>query len=241
MNNQNSHNTLFTLIAFSILLTFLGGCAQPASVAPSFALREQLQEIKQQQAVQQQQLQDLERVIVQLQQQLAGGQTLATDSLSANTNMIQQGLHPEQHREFDSPAPLPQAGTADMIRVADSATSYLTAFSHLASGQYYAAEAGFEQFLINYPDHQYAPNARFWLANAQAAQDKTSQAVSNLRQIISNPAGQEKAPAALVQLINLYQKVGLNAQADEAINQLRDNYGNTPEARFFGEKNSGLN
>ncbi len=242
MNSQNSYNSLVLFILFGAILTVLGGCAQPTSVPPSFALREQLQDIKQQQTAQQQQLQEMQQLLSRLQQQLASGQVLPATS-DANQNAT---LSIRQNQEFATPASspaivIPQGGTADMLQVADSATSYLTAFSSLANGQYHAAETGFSQFLSTYPDHQYAPNARFWLANALAAQDKTSQAVSNLRQLIADPAGQEKAPAALVQLIQLYQKAGLTTQADDAVNQLRDNYANTPEARSFLPGYSGLN
>ena len=246
MDNQNSLTIFIPLIFLGAILMMLGGCAQPPSVAPSYALKEQLQELKSQQAAQQQQLQEMQQLVAQLQEQLAGNSGTLIDADPAPSETA-SGLQTAQantdtaYATTNQGLSMPQAGSAEMVRIADSASSYLTAFSSLASGQYYAAESGFSSFLASYPDHQYAPNARYWLANAQAAQNKTSQAVSNLRQVIADPAGQEKAPAALIQLIQLYQRAGLLAQADQATIQLRDVYGNSAEARYYFQSNSAPN
>jgi len=233
--NTRSQFSMVSGLAFCCsCLLLLAGCAQKSGVAPSYALKEQLQEIRQQQQAQQQQLEKMQEQLARFQQQLTTAPAPGQPQIA--TGAPAQPVPQEQRTTSESPAPtvpLPQGSVADLTEVADSAASYLTAFSNLASGQYHLAESGFANFLATYPDHQYAPNARFWLANAQSAQGKTDLAVANLRQIIADPLGQEKAPAALVQLIGIYRQAGLTFQADEATEQLRSTYGNTAEAQQF--------
>ena len=237
MNKRKSFHKFYVPLLTGLILMALSGCAQQAAVAPSYALRTQLQEIKNQQAAQQQQLQEMKQLIGQLQGQLAAQSTPGTSTVATAPVAPQQ---PHEEQISQATINIPQLNSTEMVQIADSASSFLNAFSSLASGQYYAAENGFNSFLASYPEHQYAPNARFWLASAQAAQNKTSQAVNNLRQIVADPAGQEKAPAALVQLIQLYQQAGLQTQASEAADQLRDAYGHTAEARYYFQSNSEL-
>ncbi len=85
----------------------------------------------------------------------------------------------------------------------------------------------------DFPDHQYAPNARYWLANAQLSQGKTNLAINNLQIIITDPNAQNKAPAALKQLVQIYHQQGSQMQADDALEQLRNRYPESPEAQHF--------
>ncbi len=118
---------------------------------------------------------------------------------------------------------------------------YLAAFSNLAAGRLPAAESGFQGFLREFPDHQYSPNARYWLANAQLSQGKTNLAVTNLQQIIVNPNAQAKVPAALMQLAQIYRQEGQPIQADNVLEQLRNRYPESPEAQQFYRSNEPAN
>ncbi len=242
MNNRSQLSIVSCLAFCCGCFLLLGGCAQQSGVAPSYALKEQLQDIRQQQQAQQQQLEQMQEQLARLQQEWRSATRPVAPQPAAGSELLP--IPQDQPVADETPTAdvaLPQSSVAEMTAVADSAASYLAAFSNLASGQYQAAESGFANFLATYPDHQYAPNARFWLANAQASQGKTSQAVSNLRQIIADPAGQEKAPAALVQLIRIYRQAGLSFQADEAIEQLRNSYGNSAEAQQFLQSETAAN
>jgi tol-pal system protein YbgF len=112
-----------------------------------------------------------------------------------------------------------------------SAAIYLSAFSALAYGRMNEAETGFLTFLRENPDHQYAANARYWLANAQIALNKTDEAINTLKRIIDDPRATHKTPAALVQLARIYQQQGNTLQAKQQIKLLRSRYPDSPEAR----------
>ncbi len=214
------------LVGFVLLLS---SCAPTPGLAPSGALKDQLHEIKQQQQKQATQLEQLQQQLAQLQQQLTG-----EDAISAQ---IQGNLQtPEQ-----LPPPGQFTPNQEVVSIAASASSYLAAFSNLAAGQMSSAETGFQEFLRNFPAHQYSPNARYWLATAQLSQGKTDLAINNLNQIIVDPNAQTKAPAALTQLAQIYRQQGLPIQADNVLEQLRDRYPESPEAQQIYRSNEPTN
>ena len=222
------HRTYLVLLVLAAAL-LQASCTPAPSVAPSYALKQQLQQLKQQQQEQAQQLQQLQQQLASLQQQPA--QVPAQANPGLNAQQPTPALPGSQTAYSPLVTTTPGAGEAS--EVAASASTYLSAFSNLAMGRYAEAESGFAAFLSSYPDHQYAPNAHFWLANAQAAQNKTALAVANLKQLVASPQGQDKAPAAMLQLIRIYRQTGLTGQAETTIEQLRSSYPDSPEAQQF--------
>ena len=220
----------------------LTSCAPATTgLAPSGALKDQLAEIRQQQ--QQQTL-----TIQQLQQQLA----LLQQQLGTETAPPAQAQSPAAAPGLEAAAPTGETAaileppsqfsvSQEVSTVAASASSYLAAFSDLAAGRWLAAETGFQKFLNEFSDHQYAPNARYWLASAQLSQGKVELAMSNLRQIIVDPNGQKKAPAALILLAQSYRQQGLSTEADDVLEQLRNRYPDSPEAQQFYRSKEPLN
>ena len=228
---KHSYPYLVTkLIPFLGLVLLLSSCAATTSMAPSGALREQLYDIKQQQQEQAAQLQHLQQQLGQLTQQLTTRKIISTANESDLA--IDGKLEPTT-----DPLPIIAVNPGqfnpnqEVVNIAASASSYLSAFSNLAAGQLASAEIGFQGFLRDFPDHQYAPNARYWLANAQLRQGKTDLAITNLQQIITNPDTQTKAPAALMQLAQIYRQEGSPIQADNILEQLRTHYPESPEAQ----------
>ena len=222
-------------------MLLLCSCAPPPGGAPSTALREQLEQIRRQQQDQAAQMQQMQQYLAQLQQQLMG-----EDAISAQIqNNLETPLQTEGTAPVTALAP-PAAPTGfgagqEITDLAVSASSYLTAFSNLAAGHMESAESGFAQFLNQFPDHQYAPNARYWLASAQLSLGKTASATENLRRLVVDPAGRDKAPAALLQLAQIYRQQGLTAQADDALEQLRNRYPDSPEAQHFNRSDEPVN
>ena len=222
--------TSLTLLVLAAAL-LQASCTPAPSGAPSYALKQQLQQLKQQQQEQAQQLQQLQQQLASLQLQPAMVPPSANTGLNAQQPAATPALPGSQAAQPSLITVAP--GTSEASEVAASASTYLSAFSNLAMGRYAEAESGFAAFLSSYPDHQYASNARFWLANAQAAENKTALAVANLKQIVASPQGQDKAPAAMLQLIRIYRQTGLTGQAETTIEQLRTSYPDSPEAQQF--------
>lgn len=222
----------------------LTSCAPATTgLAPSGALKDQLAEIRQQQQQQTQTIQQLQQQLALLQQQL-GTETAPPTQTQTQSPVEPPGL------EATAPAgetatimkPQPQFSVSQEVStVAASASSYLAAFSDLAAGRWLAAETGFQKFLNEFSDHPYAPNARYWLASAQLSQGKVELAMSNLRQIIVDPNGQKKAPAALILLAQSYRQQGLSIEADDVLEQLRNRYPDSSEAQQIYRSNEPLN
>lgn len=182
---------------------------------PSAALKQQFDQMQQQQRQQAEQIQAL-------QQQLAQLRPSPTSSVPAVAKQTAA-----------KPFAIPAAISEEITALADSASTYLAAFSSLAAGRYLAAETGFSGFISKYPEHQYTPNARYWLASALWAQNKLQAAASNLRQVIVDNNGQERAPAALLLLAKIYRQQQFNNEADEVLEQLRRRYPESTEAQQF--------
>ena len=228
MNNPRYPLYLW-LIPALVALTLLSACAPPGGVAPSPALQEQFQQMLKQQSEQAELLRTLQQQVTQLQQQVEG-EAQVSAKITGQPAPPQPVTTPEQA----APAPIiPDTARQEITSLTASASSYLAAFSELAAGHYAAAEAGFQKFLQDFPGHQYAANARFWLASAQSAQGKLQQATDNLRLILSDPKGKDRAPAALLQLARIYRQQGLASQADEILEQLRNSYPDSQEAQHL--------
>jgi TolA-binding protein len=216
------------LAALFAVMLLSSSCAPAPGLAPSVALREQLQDIKQQQQDQAAQLQQVTRQLALLQQAL-GIDTRDGQLADPFAEVDVAARPPAEERSAAPPAVDLQLGP--------EVNDYLAAFAGLASGQPDLAEAGFERFLVAYPDHRHSPNARYWLARAQAGQGKTELAVTNLKRIITDPAAQAKAPAALFQLAQLYRQQGLTQQAADVVEQLRTSYPDSLEVQQLNRSN----
>ncbi len=213
------------LLSSVALIALLSSCAPAPAVAPSVALSEQLQQIRRQQQEQSEQLQLLSRQMILL-QQVMGIEKMTLDEPNPVDALIFSATPPS-----DIPALPPR--TVPHIELDPAVSAYLDAFSQLASGRPDSAERGFEFFLREFPDHQHSANARYWLALAQSTQGKNDQATTTLRQIVSDPRAEFKAPAALMQLTAIYRRQGLNIQADNIVEQLRIRYPDSPEAQLL--------
>lgn len=208
-----------------LLLGLLCSCA-PASTGlqPSTALKEQLSSLKQQQQQQAEQLEQLQQQLAQLQKKAAVPPSEAVEQPGLPAPATEQ---PQPGEKMT--AAVPNAEQA--AEVAASATSYLAAFADLASGRWQAAELGFAGFLTEFNDHQYAPNARYWMAQAQIEQEKFAPALEQLRWLVREPQAREKAPAALLQMAKIYHRHGETSQADTILEQLRNRFPESPEVQ----------
>lgn len=216
--------TYLLLATGSLLL--LNACT-PTMAGPSVALKQQFAQLQQQQQQQAEQLNSLQKQLIQLQQQ-------GLSAASVTPTSPEQALPvTKEERTTLKPAFIPAAISQEINALADSASSYLAAFSNLAAGRFAVAETGFASFLASYPQHQYSPNARYWLASAQLSQGKLPLAVSNLQQVISDSKGQDKAPAALILLAKTYQLQQRSAEAEDILEQLRTRYPESQEALQF--------
>lgn len=225
------------LLSCAVVSIFLLNACAPATtgLAPSGALQQQLDAIRAQQDKQAKTIAQLVEQLEQFKLQLSGSPLPPTTSDQPQNHQQQSALLAEEITEPTISFPLNRNSVREVEDVAASASSYLAAFSDLAAGRWESAEKGFSLFLASYADHQYAPNARFWMASAQLSQGKVQLATNQFLHIAADPQGSAKAPAALLQLEQIYRKQGMTLRADEIAEQLRNRFPESPEAHYIDQ------
>lgn len=109
----------------------------------------------------------------------------------------------DQPIDLTLPPPLGGSGSADVAMIAptgDPRTDYERAYSSILSGDYDAAENGFRQFLVAYPDDDLAPDAQYWLGESLFARAEFRDAADEFLAGYKAYPKSGKAPDALLKL-----------------------------------------
>ena len=101
--------------------------------------------------------------------------------------------------------------------------------------RYAAARAGFEEFLAQYPSHEYAGSAQFFLGECYAAEGNTNAADAAFARVVDKYPASEKAPNALYKRAALFLKSGQRDKARSVYQQIVDKYPGTPEAELAAD------
>ncbi len=96
------------------------------------------------------------------------------------------------------PASAPDANAA--APAADERASYQAAFDTLKSGQYDASARAFTQFLQQYPEGPYAPNARYWLGESYYVTQNFELALQQFQALYQRYPNHDKAAGALLKI-----------------------------------------
>ncbi len=200
---------LFLLAALALLAS---GCAAPQASDGLQQRIDGLLKIQQQQALQ----------LDNLQKQLS---RLTADNLYDDTKPPDQAVEPVPPTLQIAPS------AAETARISEAAELYLEAFAAIATGQMAEAESGFGAFLERFPEHEYAGNANYWMAEALLSQQKTARAETVLLDIIDNPQQQNKAPAAMARLTNYYRENDAPNNAAAMLQMLSTRYPESPELK----------
>jgi len=211
--------TLILLIGLALLVT---GCAAPQ--ASSGLLQQRIDELIQIQQQQAQQLEKLQQQLTSLKSEPPEAPLVTEEPLVVTTQQIQE-VEP-------APQLLPIApSAAEVAEISQAAGLYLEAFAAIATGQMPQAETGFKTFLERFPDHEYAGNANYWMAEALLSQQKAKHAETIWLNIIDNPKQQNKAPAAMARLILFYRANNARDNAMAMTQMLTDRYPESPELK----------
>jgi tol-pal system protein YbgF len=110
------------------------------------------------------------------------------------------------------------------------------AYRAFTNGQYDAALAGFSRFAAAQPAHAYADNALFWRGECLLAQGKALQAVGEYERLLGRYPQSEKAPAALLRIGSVYDKLSDFEKASDYYFKVVDGYPGTDEARRASQR-----
>lgn len=107
------------------------------------------------------------------------------------------------------------------------AMMYENAFSQLKSGQYDAAEQGFQQFLSANPDHALAGNAKYWLGESYYARGQYDKASRTFAEAYQKYPKSPKAPDNLLKLGMSLAGEGKKDDACIALGQIEKEFAST--------------
>lgn len=124
-----------------------------------------------------------------------------------------------------------------------AAGQYEQAFSYLKSGDYGAAEKGFEVFLEKYPDHALSANATYWLGETYYVRNEYAKAAQVFAQAYQKYPGGPKGADNLLKLGMSLGGMGKTKDACIALGQLQTEYpkGPTPVLRRAQQESDKLN
>lgn len=94
----------------------------------------------------------------------------------------------------------------------------------------------FGRFLEQYPKHQLAVNARYWLGETYYAEKKFEQAILEYQQVIKDYPGKEKIPAAMLKQALAFHELGDNKSARYILKKLVEDFPLADEAALAKEK-----
>ncbi|TVQ35624.1 MAG: tol-pal system protein YbgF [Wenzhouxiangella sp.] len=130
--------------------------------------------------------------------------------------------------------PMPAAGgPRDLGTPTDEEqAAYDRAFRALRETRYADAANAFSDFLDQYPDSAYAPNAQYWLAETYYVTRDFETALNLFKELLDRFPGSNKEPDALLKIGFSHFELRQWNEARAALEQVRAQYPNTTLARL---------
>ncbi len=150
---------------------------------------------------------------------------------SSAAPMAGQGATPM--RPSTEPAFTPPSGSGG----ADAASQfYSLALDQYQSGNLETARAGFQDFLDQYPKHQLAPDAQYYIARTWEEAGDAARALTEYQRVTELYPDSNRAPAALLARGKIQAARGDIAVARRLFTQIQTGYPNSPEASLAGQE-----
>jgi tol-pal system protein YbgF len=106
--------------------------------------------------------------------------------------------------------------------------AYETAYAQLLQQDYDGAEAGFTDFLAQYPSDGLAANAQYWLGETYFLRQQWDQAAQAFYKVAQNYGNSVKAPDSLAKLAMSLDRNGKRPAACAALGELNKRFPNPP-------------
>jgi tol-pal system protein YbgF len=98
------------------------------------------------------------------------------------------------------------------------------------SGDMKKARDNFSKFVAQYPKHELAANAHYWIGETYYNEKNLEQAILEYQEVIKNFPGKEKAPAAMLKQGMAFKGLGDGKSAKYIFKKLIENYPKSEEA-----------
>ena len=113
---------------------------------------------------------------------------------------------------------------------------YDSALDDLQNERYPLAESRFLSFLMQFPDHELAGNAQYWLGESDYGQKKYELAISEFDKVLKKYPKSPKVPAALLKTGFAQMELGNKKEGIQTLNRLIKSYPNAEEVVLARER-----
>jgi len=107
---------------------------------------------------------------------------------------------------------------------------YLRGYKETKANNFTEAADIFKAFLSAYPDHKFAGNSQYWLAEILYARADWEGAILEFDKVIKKYPASEKVPAATLKQGYAFEKIGANKEARVLLEQVIAKFPASPEA-----------
>lgn len=108
--------------------------------------------------------------------------------------------------------------------------AYDAALNQFKVGNYQASVAGFQTFVVNYPNSQLVPAAQYWIGNAYYATKDYRLAIATQQKVVESWPDNVKAPDAMLNIASAQAELGEQKPARETLLSLIQKYPQSPAA-----------
>lgn len=150
----------------------------------------------------------------------------AAQSLTENRSVLEGGNL--------APGELPVPGGTDRA-------NYQAAFELLKQGRYDEAARALQQFMVAFPDSEYADNAQYWLAETHYVTQNYKRALGEFQVVIERFPQSRKLPDALLKIGFCNYELGRWSKAREALTTVANRYPETTAARLANQRLERMN
>lgn len=154
--------------------------------------------------------------------------TSQTNVLVSELREARVGVRPSPGAEPPNEAERPEAES----RADEARMFYEAAQQQFRRGAYGTAREGFEDFLENYPNHELAPDAQFFLGESYAEADDRRRAMEEYRRVVELYPDSRRAPTALYKMGMIERERGNTSEARQLFQRVELGYPNSPEAEL---------
>jgi len=123
-----------------------------------------------------------------------------------------------------------QAAASDKPAAAEAeaspaeAKAYQGALDQFKLGNYAAAVAAMQGFMVTYPNSSLAPNAQYWVGMAHSGQRDYKSAIAAQRKLLAAWPDNPKAPDAMLSIASAQETMGARGEAQKTLQELIARY-----------------
>lgn len=157
------------------------------------------------------------------------------DTLTASLATLEKRTAALEEKTAKPPAASAAAkGSAPEVEPPEN--MYLRGYKETKANNFNEASEIFKTFLATYPDHKFAANSQYWLAEIYYARGDWEMAVLEFDKVIKKYPASEKVPAATLKQGYAFEKLGATKEARVLLEKVISKYPDSPEAGLARKK-----